>query len=130
MRVLGINAILHDPSAALLIDGRVVAAAEGGSGGGRRAVQPAQARRASGAAFGVGTARPGGRLGFLRSGDEYKALAGGVALNCVANARLAEWGPFDRVWIQPAAGDAGTALGAALHWLRGWWRFRGARPWL
>ena len=42
-------------------------------------------------------------------------MAGGVALNCVANARLAAEGPFDRVWIQPAAGDAGTALGAALH---------------
>lgn len=42
------------------------------------------------------------------------ALAGGVALNCVANARLAREGPFDDVWIQPAAGDAGTALGAAL----------------
>jgi carbamoyltransferase len=43
------------------------------------------------------------------------ALAGGVALNCVANARLAAEGPFERVWVQPAAGDAGTALGAALH---------------
>jgi carbamoyltransferase len=42
-------------------------------------------------------------------------LAGGVALNCVANARLAANGPFERVWVQPAAGDAGTALGAALH---------------
>lgn len=43
------------------------------------------------------------------------ALAGGVALNCVANARLAAEGPFEEVWVQPAAGDAGTALGAALH---------------
>jgi carbamoyltransferase len=43
------------------------------------------------------------------------AMAGGVALNCVANARLAEQGPFERLWVQPAAGDAGTALGAALH---------------
>jgi carbamoyltransferase len=42
-------------------------------------------------------------------------LAGGVALNCVANARLAREGPYDRVWVQPAAGDAGTALGGALH---------------
>ncbi len=40
-------------------------------------------------------------------------LAGGVALNCVANAALIEDGPFDEVWIQPAANDAGTALGAA-----------------
>ena len=43
------------------------------------------------------------------------ALAGGVALNCVANAHLAAKGPFADVWVQPAAGDAGTALGAALH---------------
>jgi carbamoyltransferase len=41
-------------------------------------------------------------------------LAGGVALNCVMNARLRDCGPFDNVWVQPAAGDAGTALGAAL----------------
>lgn len=44
-------------------------------------------------------------------------LAGGVALNCVANGRLLCEGPFERLWIQPAAGDAGGALGAALaHW--------------
>jgi carbamoyltransferase len=43
------------------------------------------------------------------------ALAGGVALNCVANGRLVAEGPFEHVWVQPAAGDAGTALGAALH---------------
>jgi carbamoyltransferase len=43
------------------------------------------------------------------------AMAGGVALNCVANARLAAEGPFERVWVQPASGDAGTSLGAALH---------------
>jgi carbamoyltransferase len=41
-------------------------------------------------------------------------MAGGVALNCVANTRLWREGPFDDVWVQPAAGDAGTALGAAL----------------
>jgi carbamoyltransferase len=41
-------------------------------------------------------------------------LAGGVALNCVLNARLRSHGPFKNVWVQPAAGDAGTALGAAL----------------
>ncbi|MBL7258443.1 carbamoyltransferase family protein [Paractinoplanes lichenicola] len=41
-------------------------------------------------------------------------MAGGTALNCVANARIADQGPFDRVWVQPAAGDSGTALGAAL----------------
>ena len=45
---------------------------------------------------------------------EDLAMAGGVALNCVMNARLRDRGPFERVWVQPAAGDAGTALGAAL----------------
>src|ERR687898_620443 len=50
-----------------------------------------------------------------RTGDAALTLAGGVALNCVANARLAAEGPFDHVWVQPAAGDAGTALGAALY---------------
>ncbi|MBV8696036.1 MAG: nodulation protein, partial [Ktedonobacteraceae bacterium] len=41
-------------------------------------------------------------------------MAGGVALNCVMNARLRDRGPFKHIWVQPAAGDAGTALGAAL----------------
>ena len=41
-------------------------------------------------------------------------MAGGVALNCVMNAYLRDYGPFRDIWIQPAAGDAGTALGAAL----------------
>jgi carbamoyltransferase len=49
-----------------------------------------------------------------RTHDRVLTLAGGVALNCVANARIAREGPFARVWVQPAAGDAGTALGAAL----------------
>ena len=48
------------------------------------------------------------------TGEENLCLAGGVALNCVANARLLREGPFRRVWVQPAAGDAGGALGAAL----------------
>jgi len=50
-----------------------------------------------------------------RTGDRDLVLAGGVALNCVANSRLLADGPFDRVWVQPAAGDSGTALGAALY---------------
>jgi len=41
-------------------------------------------------------------------------LAGGVALNCVGNGRILREGPFEKIWIQPAAGDAGGALGAAL----------------
>jgi carbamoyltransferase len=49
------------------------------------------------------------------TGEQRVALAGGVALNCVANSALLEHGPFREVWVQPAAGDAGTALGAAIH---------------
>ncbi|MCX5313051.1 carbamoyltransferase [Streptomyces sp. NBC_00154] len=49
-----------------------------------------------------------------RTGESRLCLAGGVALNCVANGRVIEEGIFDEVWIQPAAGDAGGALGAAL----------------
>jgi carbamoyltransferase len=46
-------------------------------------------------------------------------MAGGVALNCVANGRILREGPFENIWIQPAAGDAGGALGAALSvWYR------------
>jgi len=48
------------------------------------------------------------------TGESNVVMAGGVALNCVANARLVAEGPFDAVWVQPAAGDAGSALGAAL----------------
>jgi carbamoyltransferase len=49
-------------------------------------------------------------------------LAGGVALNCVANGRILREGPFENIWIQPAAGDAGGALGAALSV---WYRYLG-----
>ncbi|MTD53386.1 carbamoyltransferase family protein [Amycolatopsis pithecellobii] len=49
------------------------------------------------------------------TGNPNLAMAGGIALNCVANTRLHAEGPFDRIWVQPAAGDAGTALGAALQ---------------
>jgi carbamoyltransferase len=48
------------------------------------------------------------------SGCDALTMAGGVALNCVMNARLRDRGPFKHIWVQPAAGDAGTALGAAL----------------
>ncbi|MBW8886656.1 MAG: carbamoyltransferase [Fibrobacteres bacterium] len=56
------------------------------------------------------------------TGSRNLCLAGGVALNCVANGKLLRSGRFDRIWIQPAAGDAGGALGAALlahHRFRG-----------
>ncbi len=48
------------------------------------------------------------------TGMKYICLAGGVALNCVANGKLLRSGLFDNIWIQPAAGDAGGALGCAL----------------
>ncbi|MHC4391695.1 MAG: carbamoyltransferase family protein [Planctomycetota bacterium] len=48
------------------------------------------------------------------TGAKHLVMAGGVALNCVGNGRLLREGPFDEMWIQPAAGDAGGALGAAL----------------
>jgi carbamoyltransferase len=53
-----------------------------------------------------------------RTGADVLTLAGGVALNCVANTRLRAEGPYRDVWVQPAAGDAGTALGGALHLAR------------
>ncbi|KVW20174.1 carbamoyltransferase [Burkholderia cepacia] len=62
------------------------------------------------------------------TGERQLAMAGGVALNCVMNAKIRDRGPFDDVWVQPAAGDAGTALGAALwtdfrmRGVRGGWR--------
>ncbi|MFO1475755.1 MAG: carbamoyltransferase [Verrucomicrobiota bacterium] len=49
-----------------------------------------------------------------RTRRKHLVLAGGVALNCVANGRLLREGPFEDIWIQPAAGDAGGALGAAM----------------
>jgi carbamoyltransferase len=49
-----------------------------------------------------------------RTGMKNLCLAGGVALNCVGNGRILREGPFERIWIQPAAGDAGGALGTAL----------------
>src|SRR3954470_15612230 len=65
------------------------------------------------------------------TGMKNLAMAGGVALNCVMNARLRDEGPFENVWVQPAAGDAGTALGAAL-WVDWAERLRlgdARRPW-
>ncbi|MFE7960748.1 carbamoyltransferase [Streptomyces sp. NPDC057413] len=55
-------------------------------------------------------------VGWLHreAGGEALTMAGGVALNCVANSKIAQRGPFEHVWVQPAAGDAGTALGGAL----------------
>jgi carbamoyltransferase len=50
-----------------------------------------------------------------RTAEQALTMAGGVALNCVANSRILREGPFSRIWVQPAAGDAGTALGAALY---------------
>src|SRR5256712_12287054 len=59
------------------------------------------------------------RTAYREAGLENLCLAGGVALNCVGNGRLLREGPFKRLWIQPAAGDAGGALGVAqLIWHR------------
>jgi carbamoyltransferase len=55
-----------------------------------------------------------GRDLHRQTGLKNLVLAGGVALNCVANGRLLREGPFENLWIQPAAGDAGGALGSAL----------------
>jgi carbamoyltransferase len=65
-----------------------------------------------------------GRYVHRRSGLDQLVLAGGVALNCVATGRLSSQGPFRSLWTQPAAGDAGGALGAAL-WF---WHERLGRP--
>ena len=55
-----------------------------------------------------------GRHVHEQTGSKNLCLAGGVALNCVGNGRILREGPFDEIWIQPAAGDAGGALGVAL----------------
>src|SRR5712671_2381484 len=57
-----------------------------------------------------------------QTGLKNLCLAGGVALNCVANGRILREGGFDNIWVQPAAGDAGGALGAALF---GWHQYLG-----
>jgi carbamoyltransferase len=65
------------------------------------------------------------------TGNRHLSMAGGVALNCVMNAKLRDLGPFEEVWVQPAAGDAGTAMGAAL-WIDREERRRSGdlvRPW-
>jgi carbamoyltransferase len=65
-----------------------------------------------------------------RSGVRNLCLAGGVALNCVANSKVLQDGKFDKIWIQPAAGDAGGAVGAALaafHQFKGGKRIVAAR---
>lgn len=51
---------------------------------------------------------------YDQTGSENLCMAGGVALNCVLNAVIRDKGPFKNIWVQPAAGDAGTALGAAM----------------
>ncbi len=56
------------------------------------------------------------------TGHKNLCLAGGVALNCVGNGRILREGPFENIWIQPAAGDAGGALGAALF---AWYQYLG-----
>jgi carbamoyltransferase len=59
---------------------------------------------------------------YSETGQKNLCLAGGVALNCVANGRILRESPFENIWIQPSAGDAGGALGAALSV---WYRYLG-----
>ncbi len=59
---------------------------------------------------------------YKETGVKKLCLAGGVALNCVGNGRILKEGPYDDIWIQPAAGDAGGALGAALFT---WYQYLG-----
>jgi carbamoyltransferase len=61
-----------------------------------------------------------GKHVYKETGLKNLSLAGGVALNCVANGRLLREGPFENIWIQPASGDAGGALGSALI---GWYNY-------
>lgn len=69
------------------------------------------------------------RTAHRETGLPNLCLAGGVALNCVGNGRLLREGPFERIWIQPAAGDAGGALGVAqLIWHRYYGKPRQVRP--
>ncbi|WP_420225431.1 carbamoyltransferase [Pigmentiphaga litoralis] len=63
------------------------------------------------------------------TGADTLCMAGGVALNCVMNARLREHGPFSEIWVQPAAGDSGTSLGAAL-WVDREQRGPAAKRWV
>ena len=60
------------------------------------------------------------RYVYKQTKQKNLCLAGGVALNCVANGRILRESPFENIWIQPAAGDAGGALGAALY---GWYQY-------
>ncbi|MBP7088990.1 MAG: carbamoyltransferase [Candidatus Omnitrophica bacterium] len=59
---------------------------------------------------------------YKKTKSKNLCLAGGVALNCVANGRLLREGPFENIWIQPASGDAGGAIGAALST---WYQYLG-----
>ena len=61
-----------------------------------------------------------GKHVYKETGLKNLSLAGGVALNCVANGKLLREGPFENIWIQPASGDAGGALGSALV---GWYNY-------
>jgi len=65
---------------------------------------------------------------FEKVNEDNLCMAGGVALNCVMNSRLVTDGPFSNIWVQPAAGDAGTSLGVAL-WLDFHSRESASRAW-
>jgi carbamoyltransferase len=83
---------------------------ESGSGDSQRFADVAASLQAFTERYLLALARQAHRL----TGETRLCLAGGVALNCVANRRIADEGPFEDLFVQPAAGDAGGALGAAL----------------
>ncbi len=116
MYTLGINAVYHDSAACLveiqplhLVEGFGPARLRGGS----------LEQRHYDIAHSLQVVLEETALELVRwlhsvTDTDNLCMAGGVALNCVMNARLRYRGPFKRIWVQPAAGDAGTALGAAL----------------
>ena len=78
------------------------------------AAAPRRRRRPAGAARGARTSTSSARCGSA-TGSPNLCLAGGVALNAVANGRIRPETPFEELYVQPAAGDSGTAVGAAFH---------------
>jgi hypothetical protein len=104
MYILGISAYYRDAAACLVRDGRVVATAQ------------ELTQREMDLARSVQEVTELAMLRIARhvhkeTNEKNLCLAGGVTLNCVGNGRILREGPFENVWIQPAASDAGTVLG-------------------
>ena len=138
--ILGLSAFYHDSAAALICDGKLVAAAQEGRFIGKNMIWHFLSRRFNtvlrtqapprepkaeltqremdiARSIQVVTEELVLRLArtvHIETGQKNLCLAGGVALNRVSNGRLLREGPFESIWIQPASGDAGGAVGAAL----------------